>query len=231
MPWDLVMGLTPHLRRGTSTSVDEFSAGVVARMPVAPVVRGTEYLPESARFVLAANHYQRKGLWILHAAAAITQAIRHNYGPGDPPVRWIVTANWPAWRIGRWRFASPGDRLLPRVAHALCCYPVSFAAHNPGFTAASLRRVLREARTLDRPLGIFPEGVAGTADYLAPALPGVGRLLQHLVQLGLPVVPCRVAENGTGLVLNFGDPLDATALLHSSDAGQAVIDAIRRTGS
>jgi hypothetical protein len=108
---------------------------------------------------------------------------------------------------------------------------VSFAAHNPGFTAASLRRVLREAKTLDRPLGIFPEGVAGTADHMASALPGVGRLLEHLAKLGLPVVPCRVAENGTGLLLNFGVPLDATALGRCSDAGEAVMDAIRRAGS
>jgi hypothetical protein len=156
IPWDLVLGLGGHIRRGSRTSVDEFATAIAARMRPAPLVEGWAKLPESPRFVLAANHYQRKGLWILHTAAVLTRAVRERYGPGDPPVRWLVTANWPALKLGRFRIASPGDWMLPRVAHTLSCYPVSFAGANPGFTARSLRAVLRDARTMERPLGIFP---------------------------------------------------------------------------
>jgi hypothetical protein len=222
VPWDLVFGLTSNLRRGEATSVDRFSAGIVARMNPPPVYRGFENLPASPRFVLAANHYQRKGLWILHAAAVLTQAIRQHYGPSDPPVRWIVTANWPPLRLGPWRLPSPGDWLLPRVAHVLQCYPVSFAAHNPGFTARSIRRVLREAPKLARPIGIFPEGVAGSAGRLATPLPGVGRLLAHLAKLGLPVVPVTISEAQGRFLINFRQII-STELLTSTGPDPAIL--------
>ena len=115
IPWDLLFGLWPHMLHRTATSVDAFSAGIVARLQPPPTVEGLENLPPSPRFVLAANHYQRPGLWIMHPASVLTQAIRRHYGPGDPPVRWMVTANWPAIKLGPLSVRSPGDILLPRV--------------------------------------------------------------------------------------------------------------------
>lgn len=208
VPWDLVFSLTPHIARGTRHDVDGFTRALVARMTPEPLVEGLDLLPQDSRFVLAANHYQRKGLWILHSAAVLTQAIRRAYGPGDPPVRWLVTANWPRWRFGPWSFRSPGDILLPKVAHALWCYPVSFAGANPAFTARSLRTLLRDVRTLTRPIGIFPEGVAGTAGRLNPALPGVDRLLR---QLKLPIVPAAISESDGRLRVRMGTPVPPTA--------------------
>ena len=136
VPWDLVFGLTPHLANRTTRNITDFTAQIVARMNPAPLIEGLDLLPADARFILAANHYQRPGLWILHTAAALTQAIVRRYGPQDPPVKWIVTANWPPWKIGPWKIPSPGDRLLPKVADALQCYPVSFAGANPEYTPA-----------------------------------------------------------------------------------------------
>ena len=202
VPWDLVFSLTRHLAAGTRQDLDEFTAGVVGRMNPPPLLDGLDNLPEDPRFVLAANHYQRKGLWILHAASVLTQAIRGHYGPSGPPVRWLVTANWPRWRFGPLSFRSPGDVLLPRVAHALWCYPVSLAGADPSFTARSIRALLRDARTATRPIGIFPEGVAGSAGHLSDPLPGVDRLLK---QLRLPVVPAGISESGGRLVIRFGE--------------------------
>ena len=178
----------------TPTSVDDFSAAICARIQPPPLITGLENMPASARFVLAANHYQRRGLWIMHAASVLTQAIRQHYGARDPPVRWMVTANWPPLQIGPLRIPSPGDILLPRVADALACYPVSFAGTNPGYSARSLRRILRDAPTLNCPLGVFPEGVAGSAGKLVQPIPGVDRWLSHLARLGLPVQPAGISE-------------------------------------
>lgn len=225
VPWKLVLGLGPHVVNRTQTSVDGFSAGICALMNPPPLVRGCEELPESARFVLVANHFQRKGIWILHPAAVLTQAIRKHYGPcdpnipGDPPVRWLVTANWPRLRIGPLSFASPGDLLLPRVAHALACYPVSFAGSNQAFTARSIRRILREAPHANRPLGIFPEGVAGAAGKLTPPLPGVDRLIAHLAKAGLPVQPAAISE-ADRLIVRFGKTISPEELLKADDAAQ-----------
>ena len=232
VPWDLVRGLTPHLANRTATNIVDFTARIVERMHPAPVIEGLEHLPENPRFILAANHYQRPGLWILHTAAVLTQALVRRYGPADPPVRWIVTANWPPLRLGRWSIPSPGDWLLPRVAEVLQCYPVSFAGHNPAFTARSVRRILKDARTSPAAIGIFPEGVAGAAGKLTAPLPGVDRLLTHLGKAGLPLLPCGVCEAGR-LVIRFGELIPAAVVAASPDpaaiAMQRIGDLLHRS--
>jgi hypothetical protein len=227
VPWGPVLSLGPHIRRGTRTSVDEFSAAIVKRIRPEPRLVDLDRLPESPRFVLAANHYQRKGLWILHTGAVLTQAIRKRYGPGDPPVRWMVTANWPPVRIGHWQFRSPGDWLLPRVANTLACYPVSFAGTKPAYTARSLRVILRDVSTMNRPIGIFPEGVPGLAGKLGPALHGVSRLLGRLAEAGLPVVPAGISEDG-GFVIRFSEPISTEEILKAPDAAVLVMERIGR---
>lgn len=217
VPWRILLGLGPHIAKRTRTSVDTFTACIVAQMQPPPNIMGESNLPKSPRFVLVANHFQRKGMWILHPAAALTQAIRKHYGCGDPPVRWIVTANWPRIRVGPLSLPSPGDILLPRVADALACYPVAFAGSNQAFTARSLRRILREAPAGNRPLGLFPEGVAGAAGAITQPLPGVERLLTRLAKAGMPVVPAGISENGR-LIVRFGTPISVQELGSTSDA-------------
>lgn len=227
VPWDLVAGLAPHMARGTVQSVDEFSAAVVARMHPVPAVCGWPHLPDDPRFVIAANHFQRKGLWILHAASVLTQIVRERYGPGDPPVRWIATANFPRIQFIRWKMRNPGDLLLPHVARVLQCWPVAFHGADPRFTGASLTRLLRAARHLERPIGIFPEGVTGTADRPSPALPGAGRLLRQFAKLGIPVLPVGISEQGR-FVIKIGPLIPADALLASENPGNLVMDCVHR---
>ncbi len=222
VPWDLIFGLTGHIHRGSQTDVDAFTRGVVARIQPPPLYDGIQQLPADPRFLLIANHYQRKGLWILHSASAITQAIHERYGEGDPPVRWVVTANWPRWKVGSWSFSSPGDLLLPRVAHALHCYSIPFSGKDPKRTACSLRRILEEARNLERPIGLFPEGVAGSAGTLTEALPGVGRFIRQLARIGVPAVPCGISEDQR-FIIRFGKLVTAKELLESPDAASEMM--------
>lgn len=227
VPWDLVGGLTPYIAGRRRRDLDDFTRSVVERMAPAPVLEGLNHLPGSPRFLLVANHYQRKGLWILHSASAVTQAVSQRYGPHPAPVRWLVTANWPRVRFGPLSFPSPGDWLLPKVAHALWCYPVSFAGTNPAYTARSLRALLKEARSLDRPIGLFPEGVAGAAGRLTDPLPGTERLIAQLARLGLPVVPCGISEAAGRFVIRFGPVLPPEDLLACPDASRL---AMRQVG-
>jgi len=226
VPWDLVAGLTPYLAAGKTRDLDQFTRQIVERMDPQPVYENLASLPGNPRFVLAANHFQRKGLWILHAAAALTQAISARYGPHPVPVRWMVTANWPRVRLGPLSFPSPGDWLLPKVAQVLSCYPVSFRGSNPAFTAHSIRRLCRDAKTIDRPIGIFPEGVAGSAGRLTEPLPGVDRLLNRLSTLGLPVVPVAVLESGGRLRIRIGGPLEPEQVLETADAARFCMERI-----
>jgi hypothetical protein len=231
VPWRDVLSLTPTIGRGGRHDLIAFTRGCVAKLDQPPLVEGLEQLPASPRFVLAANHFQRKGLWILHPASIVTNALQRHYGLDNPPVRWVVTANWPPLKLGPWRMPSPGDWLLPRVAHALHAYPVSFAGEDPSLTARTYRALLSEARTLARPLGLFPEGVAGTALAEAPPLPGVERLLVLLARQGIPVVPCRFSEYGGLLRARFG-PLIPAAEIESAaaEAALCVMKAIRTSG-
>jgi hypothetical protein len=225
VPWREIIGLGPNIVHRTQTSVDDFSAGICASIKPEPLITGWDRLPGSARFVLVANHYQRPGLWILHPAAVLTQLVRKHYGPGDPPVRWIVTANWPPIRMGPFSFRSPGDVLLPRVANALNCYPVSFAGSNQAFTARSLRRILREAPRSDRPLGLFPEGVGGSAGMLTTPLPGVDRLLAHLAKAGVPVQPIGISEQGR-FVIRIGQTITAAELADADDPARLAMNRV-----
>ncbi|MBL8179502.1 MAG: hypothetical protein JNK48_32785 [Bryobacterales bacterium] len=212
----------PAIAGGSRYSVDAFSREVVGLMDPPPRHENVSNIPFDPRFLICANHYQRKGMWILHPASAITQAVAERLGRSDAPVRWVVTANWPKVRIGPWRAPNPGDWLLPRVAHALHCYPVSFAGANPAYTARSLRRLLQEARSLTAPIGLFPEGVAGTAGKIGAPLPGVGRLIQLLARQGLPVLPVRIREEDR-LVVHFGARIEADQLAGISDAARLVM--------
>ncbi len=221
-PWRAIYRMWPAIARGGRYSVDEFSREVVELMHPPPRCEGVQNIPVHPRFLLCANHYQRKGMWIVHPASAITQAILARRGASEAPVRWVVTANWPKWRIGPWQIASPGDWLLPRVAHALHCYPVSFAGANPAYTARSLRRLLQDTRTMTAPIGLFPEGVAGAAGQIGAALPGVDRLIQLLARQGLPVLPVRIHEEDR-LVLHFGSLIESGELLQASDAAHLVM--------
>lgn len=225
VPWGQVAALTPHIGQGTRYSVRRFTEESLRVLEPAPEVSGLRLLPESPRFVLAANHYQRPGLWILHPCSVITVALQRHYGLDDPPVRWVVTANWPAWKLGPVSIPSPGDWLLPRVAHALHCYPVSFAGTNPGLTARSYRALLRD---LDRPLGLFPEGVAGTAFQEAEPLAGVERLMGLLAKRGWPVVPCRIGEKEDRLQVRFRETIQPAEVLRAGgDAARVVMERIR----
>ncbi|MDX2270110.1 MAG: hypothetical protein NW208_18555 [Bryobacter sp.] len=228
VPWDQVYSLWPHVVHGTRRNVDDFSGKIVAKMQPGPVYQGLEHLPADPRFVLVANHYQRQGLWIVHVASALTQAIANRYGRQiDPPVHWVVTANWPRWKIGPLSFPSPGDILLPRVAHALGCFPVSFAGANPAYTAATLKRILKATQTIERPIGLFPEGVAGSAGKLHPPLPGVDRFLALLAKRGWPALPVGASESG-GFLLRFGELIPPETLLASPDPATHLMNEIRR---
>lgn len=218
VPWREVAGLTPYIASRRRRNLDEFTRAIVERMQPGPRYEGLDLLPGDPRFLLVANHFQRKGLWILHSAAAVTQALVERYGACEAPIRWLVTANWPRVRLGPVSFPSPGDWLLPKVAYALWCYPVSFAGTDPGYTARSLRAVLKDARDAQRPIGLFPEGVAGSAGVLTDPLPGTERLIARLARVGLPVVPCGIGEGEGRLVIRFGEPLTPSELVAARDA-------------
>jgi len=215
-PWTFLRSVFPHIPRGSRASQDEASAAILRYLDPEPIIEGFERIPANPRLVVVANHYQRKGLWIAYAGAAITRVMAIRFGPSDAVVRWVVTANWPPLRIGGLRIPSPGDVLLPRVAHALWCYDVPFAGSDPAHTAKAIRTLVRDARTGNCPIGLFPEGVTGSAERMAPPLAGTGKLIEILARLGYPVLPVRIYETDR-VTVRFGCPVPADEVLAASD--------------
>ncbi len=224
IPWSVISKLGPHIVRGTRSEVETIYRGFVSRMDPPPVFEGTHHLPASPRFILAANHYQRSGLWIAHIASALACAMADRYQT-SPPLRWLVTANWPRWKVGPVTLPSPGDILLPKVAHAAWCYAVPFAGTNPNMAGRSLRRLLKDTGNLHCPIGIFPEGAEATAGRLGPPLPGIGRLFAMLAQRGWQVQPVGVSEAGR-FVVRFGPTIDVPTVLEAREPGQLVLSRI-----
>jgi hypothetical protein len=200
VPWDLVFSLAPHIARRSEAPTAALLASLVARMPVPPLFHGLENIPASPPFVIAANHYQRRGLWIAHATASIAHAVAQR-APRGTPLRWLVTANFPPLRLGPLRISSPGDLLLPHVARALGYFSIPFAASNPGRAARSLLAALRESPRCI--VGLYPEGARATAAAIGPPLDGMDRLFHLFARRNLPVLPVRISENATQFVLEF----------------------------
>jgi 1-acyl-sn-glycerol-3-phosphate acyltransferase len=222
VPWDIIFRLTPYIARGTPAPTPVLLRSLLERMQPRPLYAGLEHIPPAPPFVLAANHYQRRHLWIAHAAAALAEPLRLRFC--STPVRWIVTSNWPPLVLGPLRIPSPGDWLLPRVAAALGYYSVPFAASRPGRTASSLRRLLRDAPSSI--VGIFPEGARATTGPLSPPLPGLDRLFLHLARAGLAVLPARVSESGSRFLIRFGAPLPPPLIIESPSRSSLVMRAI-----
>ncbi len=223
VPWDLVFSLTPHIARRTQAPTATLLASLVERMPAPPLVHGLENIPSAPPFVIAANHYQRRGLWIAHATAAIAHAVAQR-SPRDTPLRWLVTANFPPLRLGPLRLPSPGDLFLPHVARALGYFSVPFAASNPARTARSLLAALRESPRCI--LGLYPEGAQANASSIGPPLPGMDRLFHLLAQRNLPVLPVRISENATQFVIEFLSPISPAQLAATPAPAAAVMDRI-----
>lgn len=218
-PWAFLRSVFPHIPRGSRLSQDAASATIVRYLDPEPIIEGFERIPLDPRFVVVANLYQRKRLWIGYAGAVITRVMRIRFGGSDPAMRWVVTANWPPLRIGSMRVPSPCDVLLPRVAHALWCYNVPFAGPNPGQTERSIRAVVRDAPRGNCPIGLFPEGVTRAAGRIGPPLPGTGRLIDMLARVGYPLLPVRVYETDR-LTIRFGCPVPPSTVLAASDPAE-----------
>jgi SAM-dependent methyltransferase len=200
-PPRLLLGLSRALITGGTRSFADDSAALEAALPRCPSVEGGAHLPPRGGVVLVANHYQRRGLWIGWAGAAITGAVRRRRS-GDPPVRWTVVEDW---RIGG--RVLPGTGWVFRgIARAWSMVPMPTGRGDVRGRAAALRKLEALVRA-GEVVGVFPEGAGGRAGVPGEALPGVGRWLRRQAESGARVVPVAVAERDGTLAVRLGRPL------------------------
>ena len=188
---------------GRSRSFARDSREVLDANPYPRRIEGIECVPTDGAFIVVMNHYNRPGLRPYHCAMAISAALAERRR-GSPEIRWAFTSEYRDRGIGpvpippalfRWAFARMsrvyGFVALPRRETLIMSH------------AVALRRLARHLETA--PVGLTPEGLLA-ADGLVEPPAGNGRLLALLARKGVPLQPVAAWEDGTTLVVRFGEP-------------------------
>jgi 1-acyl-sn-glycerol-3-phosphate acyltransferase len=188
----LFLELTTSLLRGEPRSLLADTLRMVDALPAPPRIYGQEYVP-AGPFVLVANHYQRRDLWIGWAGSLLIQAVGRS-------VHWLTL------RESRFRGRElPLTRgLFTRVARTYGFIPLPADLRDHAGQALAIRRAVRLLRT-GEVLGLFPEGQRGSAGTVSPALPGTPRLACLLSRYA-PLLPAAVWEGGGRLHASIGPP-------------------------
>lgn len=201
-PWDLFFRLSRDMVRGRHCLAAD-AAEMTRRLRPAPLVRDVANIPLTGPLILAANHYQRRGLWIAWPGAVITDAVARRR---DSPVgvHWLVTGGlrWMQW-AGRGSEVPGTRRLFAAVGRTtgMTVLPLSGSAAR----GLALRSWLQAARG-GEVVGIFPEGLSGRSEALRRPEAGFGRVMR--LARDIPVLPVGIwAEDA--LCVRFGVPFVA----------------------
>jgi len=223
-PWGRFLGLAMNLPAG-HRSLPADCASMVARITPTLVLLGEHNIPASGPVVLAANHYQRTGLWIAWPGAVITDAVARRRGD-DPPLHWLVTGDLQCSQSqGRGPQVPLARPLLEAVAR---CYQMA-ALPPRGSTgrAAAVHRWLEWAAKGEA-LGIFPEGTQGRAGRLRQPESGFDHLVRLLARRAIPVLPVGICELAGAMQICFGEPVAVGASPPERSSADEVMDAIAR---
>ncbi len=180
-------------------------------------VLGEEFIPSAGPCLLLSNHYYRPGFDAWQRALAISATV-------PVEVHWIITAalTYPGKLQGC--VMTPLSRwVLARVARAYGFFgmpPMPPDPRDAQARAAGVRKVVDYIRQAPEPvIGLTPEGRDILTGSLGWPPAGSGRFVLHLANLGLPLAPLGVFEEGGRLCLNFGPlfALDAPTDLPRDD--------------
>lgn len=202
--WAFSMGRDMLLDRPRSFRAD--CALAVRSLPMRPKIEGREHVPREGPFIVVANHYQRRDLWVGFCGGLLCDALWSVRG--DLRCRFVITdralldgATVPLTRAIFARVSRVWDMILVTPAEALDAGAEASRRH-------ALRACLQALRGEGRCstcLIISPEGVRGNTRGLRRAAAGSGRSLLALAATGAPLLPAAVYEEpGGALRLSFG---------------------------
>lgn len=161
--------------------------------------------------MVVANHYYKPGYGAWWGIALIAAAIA-KARPVEGEVTWMMTNRWtyPDWlrshvvtSLTRWLFT--------RMARTWGFVSMPPMPPQPQYVPESVRAVRQILSLLDsapgghKPcIGLAPEGRDSPDESLIEPPPGAGRLILHLAEHGLPLLPVGVAEVDGVLTARFG---------------------------
>lgn len=225
--WTSVVRGVIAILRGTPQSLARDALYAIADMPVPPMVRGLDRIPESGPLVVAANHYERPGLWMVWPALFLAHLVQERTGQDT---HYVAIESWEGFRVGN--IVVPRTAIRAVFERAFRVYGI-LAMAPPDAPAAARARSIRLAGTSIRNgaiLGIMPEGDIGPTPELLQPPEGAGAFLRLL---HAPILPVGLFEEAGHLVAHIGEPfrLDTAADVPKDDrdrqARQQVMEAIR----
>ncbi len=177
-------------------------------MPLPPLVRGEDRIPLCGPMVIAANHYERPGMWMVWPAIFLARLIRERTG-GD--THFVAIETWESLKLFGLEIPPPLIKFIFersfQVWGVLAMAPPNAPA---SARARSMRATVCEVRE-GKIIAIMPEGTVGPTPELLPAREGVGLFLNLLNGTGAPILPVGIFEEEGRLVAQVGEPLSLHA--------------------
>lgn len=175
---------------------------MMAWMNPKPIVTGLENIPSDQGCLLVVNHYKRPNFPTEWFPAAISATMGRE-------VLWIMTTDL------RYTGQKRGIVLKPltKVAFRIIARTYGFIQlpsnpPEPNHTSqrgAAMRSIFQAVK--DNPrclLGLAPEGLDYPENTLGSPPPGAGRMIYHLSQMGLTILPIGIFEQDGYLKIQIG---------------------------
>lgn len=201
--WRTVVGIAASTMTGRKRSFASDARRFTSALRPPLNVEGVEYAPFEGPGLITINHYHRPGFpswWLAFSVSSVIPA----------EVHWVMTREWTGGGI-KGQVVTPATRRI--FARLACVYgfstmpPMPPVQQDNAARADAVRRVLRYAKQASRPLiGFAPEGADALDGSLQTPPKGIGRFVLHLAEIGLPLYPAGIFEEGNQLCLRFGRP-------------------------
>ncbi|HUT15776.1 MAG TPA: hypothetical protein VMY98_05980 [Anaerolineae bacterium] len=212
-PPRLVLSIALSLLRERERSFCSDAKALIDGVVPEPRVENSHLIPQEGPFLIATNHYYRRGYRAWWGIALITEAVASSRS-STSEITWVITDRWTYPDALRVRVVTPLTHLiLTRLAHTYGFVSMPPMPPQPRYReqgACGVRQVLsvlRPSRDGDAPIiGIAPEGRDSSDGSLIAPPSGTGRFLVHMASWGLHILPVGVAEVDGVLTASFGPP-------------------------